>query len=109
MPAPHASANVGNAGGSPENSELDQQCQVEAIFALAQIWEEAGNQRTGRANIAARWRDAAGAGEVWNVRGTMIIFKAESYELAGHVIEGGGSVPGLELVAGVQREVWRAR
>ena len=85
--------------------ELHQQRYIEPVFTLAQVRDEAWNERPWRADVAARRRDASRAGEIGNVGRAMVKFKTESHELAGHVIECARSVPCLELVAGVQREV----
>ena len=63
------------------------------------------NERTRRACIAARRRDASRASEIGNVGRAMVKFKAKSYELARHVIECARGIPCLKLVSGIQREV----
>jgi len=67
--------------------ELHQQRYIEPVFTLAQVRKKAWDQRTWRADVAARRRDAPSAGEIGNVGRAMVKFKAESHELAGHVIE----------------------
>ena len=67
--------------------ELHQQRHIEAVFALAQVGGEPWNERTWRADVAARRRDASRAGEIGDVGCAMVKFPTKSHELAGHVIE----------------------
>ena len=56
-------------------------------FSILRRSGENRNDRSGRASVAARRGYAPGAGEIWNVRGTMVELPAERNVLARHVIE----------------------
>jgi len=50
----------------------------------------------------------AGAGEVGNVGGKVVVLEAIGQVLGGHIVDGDGGIPGFEGVAGVLGEVGRA-
>src|SRR4030088_1132732 len=91
----------------PARSELDQYRQVQSVLILAKIRRPPRNRGAEGPSIAS-WRcDSTAPCEIRNVRRAMVVFPAESYVLAGHVIVGCGHVPGLVGVAGILREIGR--
>jgi len=101
--------------------ELHQDRQVQTIFDFAKIGQPSvgrrtvtggealqANERTGRAVVAAWGSYAAGAGEVGNVCGAVIVFPAERDVLTGHPVDGCGSVPRFVGIAWIRGEMRRA-
>src|ERR1051325_2611128 len=85
--------------------KLDQQRNVETCLSLAQLRSKPRNKGACRTGVAAGWGNSARSGKVRHIGGTVVVLKPESCELARHVIEGGRTVPGLELISWVQREI----
>src|SRR6185437_1925367 len=91
---------------SAMHSELDQKRQIKPVLELPQVWCKPGDHRAGSAAIAARGRHPARSGEVGNVRLAMVELPAEGDVLLGHVVQGGGGIPGLERIT---RGLWEVR
>src|SRR6267143_6518770 len=90
-------------------SELHQYGQVQPVLILAKIGCPPRNRGPKRPRIASRRCNPTASCEIGNVRRAMVVFPAESYVLAGHVIVGCGHVPRLVGVTGILREIGRPR
>src|SRR5437667_6894910 len=92
-----------------ERLQLHQHRKIQPILTFPQIRNEAGNQRACCPAIAAGRRYSSRSGEIGHVGRAMVVFQPPSEELAGHVIEGSGGVPGLVRIAGILTEIGRSR
>src|SRR5262249_21611133 len=84
----------------------NRECEPSLLFH--QVGRKARYKRSKRSDVATGRRDAAFARPVRHIRSAMVILRAESYVLAGHVVESGRAVEASKLVSGVGREIGRS-
>src|SRR5271156_4279726 len=89
--------------------ELDQEGAGDSVFAVAKVRTPARYNGARRSGVSARRRYSSGSREVRHVRRAMVIFKPIGEVLARHIVRRERSVPRLERITGILREIRCAR
>ena len=86
-------------------SELHKEGTSDPVFTVAKIGTKARHHRSWSSGVSSRRSDTSRAGKVWHIRSAVVVLQAIGEVLAGHIVRSNRSIPCLELVSRVLREV----